>query len=176
MGDYVLERRLWLPRPRPEVFAFFADARNLSRVTPPVRQPRWLRPPPEALAAGDVMDFSVRLAGWPVRWRVFIREFDPPYRFVDVAIWGPFTRWEHRHRFIEGLEADDPGGPVGTWIEDRVTYRVPIGALGRLAHGLVVRRRIAAMFAYRDRRLREIFGSAPVSPPLRGGVGEEQRR
>ena len=42
------------------------------------------------------------LLGWPIRWRVMIREFDPPYRFVDVQLWGPFARWEHRHRFVAG--------------------------------------------------------------------------
>ena len=35
-----------------------------------------------------------------MRWRVMVREFDPPYRFVDVQLWGPFARWEHRHRFV----------------------------------------------------------------------------
>src|SRR5712692_9625927 len=127
MSDYVVERRLWLPRRRPEVFAFFADARNLARVNPPWARPRWLATPPEALFAGAVIDFSVRTAGVPVRWRVFIREFDPPYRFVDAALWGPFARWEHRHRFLEGPEREGVAGPPGTWVDDRLTYRLPLG-------------------------------------------------
>ena len=99
MPDHILERRVWLPRPRPEVFDFFADAGNLSVIQPPWARPRWLAPPPR-LAAGAVLDFRVR---WlPIAWRVMIREFDPPYRFVDVQLRGPFARWEHRHRFVEG--------------------------------------------------------------------------
>jgi hypothetical protein len=43
-------------------------------------------------------------------------------------------------------------------VEDRVTYRLPLGPLGRAAHALGVGRRIAGLFEYRDRRLREIFG------------------
>ncbi len=85
MIDHVLERRFWVPRPRPEVFEFFADPRSLALVHPPRARLRWLAPPPAALAAGAVLDFSVRLLGLPVRWRVMIREFDRPYRFVDVA-------------------------------------------------------------------------------------------
>ena len=152
MADYILERRVWLPRPRPEVFEFFADPRNLERVHPAWARPRWLAPPPARLAPGAVLDFQ---AAWlPGHWRVIVREFDAPYRFVDAQVNGPFARWEHRHRFTDGAE-----GEGGTWVEDRVTYRLPLGPLGRLIHGLGVGRRVRALFEYRDRRLRELLGS-----------------
>ena len=157
MADYVIERRLWLPRQRSEVFAFFADPRNLLKVQPAWASPRWLADPPARLDAGALLDFSVRVAGLRVRWRVMVREFDPPFRFVDAQLWGPVARWEHRHRFLEGPERE-AGGAVGTWMEDRVTYRPPLGPLGRAAHGLGAGRRIAALFEYRDLRLRELFG------------------
>jgi ligand-binding SRPBCC domain-containing protein len=153
MPDHILERRVWLPRPRPEVFDFFADAGNLSVIQPPWARPRWLAPPPPRLAAGALLDFRVR--GLPIAWRVMIREFDAPYRFVDVQLRGPFARWEHRHRFVEG---PGPGGAPGTWVEDRVTYRLPAGAIGRLVHALGGGRRLRGLFDYRDRRLRERFG------------------
>jgi len=155
MPDHILERRVWLPRPRPEVFDFFADAGNLSVIQPRWARPRWLAPPPPRLAAGAVLDFRVR---WlPIAWRVMIREFDAPYRFVDVQLRGPFARWEHRHRFVEGPQ-DKSGGEPGTWVEDRVTYRFPAGAVGRLVHALGGGRRLRGLFDYRDRRLRERFG------------------
>jgi ligand-binding SRPBCC domain-containing protein len=157
MADYVLERRVWVARPRPEVFAFFADPRNLERLHPAWARPRWLAPPPARLAAGAVLDF--RTAGLPARWRVIVREFDPPYRFVDAQLVGPFARWEHRHRFEEGAD--------GTWVEDRITYRLPLGPLGRLAHAVGAGRRIRRLFDYRDRRLRDRFGGgqAPRARP-----------
>ena len=151
MPDYILERRVWLPRPRSEVFEFFADPRNLERLHPAWARPRWLEPPPARLASGAVLDF--RAAAVPGRWRVIVREFDPPYRFVDAQLCGPFARWEHRHRFVEGAE-----GEGGTWVEDRVTYRLPWGPLGRVAHALGAGRRVRRLFEYRDRRLRELFG------------------
>ena len=100
---------------------------------------------------------SRRLAevGIPVGWRVFIREWDPPYRFVDVQVRGPYARWEHRHRFLEG--------DGGTWMEDRVTYRLPLGPIGRVAHALLVGRQLAAMWRYRTGRLEALIGS--VSSP-----------
>lgn len=156
MADYIIERRLWLPRPRPEVFAFFADPSNLAVVQPRWARPSWLAQPPARLEAGTLLDFAVRMAGVPVRWRVMVREFDPPFRFVDVQLRGPFARWEHRHRFLEGPERGEQG-PVGTWMEDRVTYRLPGGVLGTMAHTLGAGRRVRALFDFRDARLRERF-------------------
>jgi uncharacterized protein len=159
MADHVLERRVWLPRPRREVFTFLADPRNLALVTPPAARLRWLAPPPDTLQAGSVIDFSVRVWRVPIRWRVFVRELDPPHRFVDVQIWGPFARWEHRHQLVEGTPADGRAEPRGTWMEDRVTYRLPLGVVGRLAHAASAERQIARLFDYRERRLREFLGS-----------------
>ena len=161
MPDHVLERRLWLPRPRPEVFAFFADPSNLALVSAPSAHFRWLASPPPILAAGAVIDFRIRIVGLPVRWRVFVREFDAPYRFIDAQIWGPFARWEHRHLFLEGPSS----GPVGTWVEDRVTYRFPLGAVGGMAHALGGGRGIARVFDYRERRLQELLGAASSTTP-----------
>jgi ligand-binding SRPBCC domain-containing protein len=148
MADHVLEARVWLARPRPEVFAFFADPRNLGRVTPP-RMGLRLRTDVTRLAAGVVLDFGARWLGVPLRWRTYIREYDPPYRFVDVQVRGPWARWEHRHMFRE------EGG--GTWVEDRVTYRLPFGPLGRLAHAAVVEGQLRRAWAYRQARLEEFF-------------------
>jgi len=154
MADHVLEARVWLARPRPEVFAFFADPRNLLRLTPP-RAGLRLRTDCRALAAGAVLDFRVRWLGVPLRWRSYVREYDPPYRFVDVQVRGPWARWEHRHLFLE-----ESGG---TWVEDRVTYRLPLGPLGRLAHHALVERQLRALWAYRQARLGELV--APVGAP-----------
>jgi ligand-binding SRPBCC domain-containing protein len=155
MADHIRESRVWVARPRAEVFPFFADPRNLALVTPP-----WLglrvEPPLAALAAFAVFDCRIRWLGVPVRWRTFIREYDPPFRFVDVQVRGPYARWEHRHLFRE-----ERGG---TWVEDRVTYRLPLGAVGRLLHALVVRRQLDAIWRYRERRVAELLGGA-VRPP-----------
>lgn len=163
MPDHILESRLWLPRPRPEVFAFFAAPENLAVITP-----RWLgftllTPLPLQLEAGTVIDYRIRWLGLPLRWRSMIREYDPPYRFVDVQLWGPYTRWEHRHLFLEGTRDGEGEGPLGTWVEDRVVYQLPLGPLGRMAHRLLVRRQIEAIFAYRRERLLERFGGRGLS-------------
>ncbi|MBI2524782.1 MAG: SRPBCC family protein [Candidatus Rokubacteria bacterium] len=159
MADYVLESRFWLPCPRPVVFDFFADPRHLALVQPPSAHFAWSAPPPRRLEAGTVLDFTLRVLGLRLRWRVMVREFDAPYRFVDAQLWGPFARWEHRHRFVEQPERGEPGAIMGTLVEDRVTYRLPAGPLGLLAHALFARRRIARLFAHREARLRELLAA-----------------
>jgi ligand-binding SRPBCC domain-containing protein len=115
--------------------------------------------PTTTLAAGVVLDLRVTWLGIPVPWRVYIREYDPPYRFVDVQVRGPWARWEHRHLFLE-----EDGG---TWLEDRLTYRPPLGPLGRLAHALALERQVRALWAYRQRRLGELLAPAATPGPAR---------
>jgi ligand-binding SRPBCC domain-containing protein len=156
VADHVFETRVWLARPRAEVFAFFAHPGNLARITPPWLGFRLLTPEP-AMAAFTVLDYRIRWLGLPLRWRTLIREYDPPTRFLDVQVRGPYDRWEHRHLFLE--EAG------GTWVEDRVTYRLPLGPMGRAAHALVVQRQLAAIWAYRRRRIGELVAPALDGPP-----------
>jgi ligand-binding SRPBCC domain-containing protein len=156
MADYIRESRVWVARPRAAVFAFFAEPANLARITPP-----WLGftvvAAPPVLEAGAVLDYRIRWLGVPLRWRTLIREWDPPVRFLDVQVRGPYSRWEHRHLFLE--EAG------GTWVEDRVVYRLPLGPLGRLAHALAVRAQLEAIWRYRERRIGELVGPVRASPP-----------
>jgi len=156
MVDYILESPGWLAKPRGEVFTFFADPANLALLTPPWLHFRRLTAPP-TLAARAVIDYQIRWLGLPIRWRTFIREYDPPFRFVDVQLRGPYARWEHRHLFLE-----DAGG---TWVEDRVTYRLPLGPLGRVAHAILVGRQLDAIWEYRRRRIGELIAPVQSSPP-----------
>lgn len=154
MADHILEARVWLARPRDEVFAFFTEPEHLPLLVPPAYRMRLAAAPP-ALAAGAVLDWRLTWLGLSLRWRTLVREWDPPYRFVTVQVRGPCARWEHRYRFL--AEAG------GTWLEDRVTYRLPLGPLGRAGHALLVRRQLQAAWAYRTRRLGALVG--PVGAP-----------
>ena len=157
MPDHVLESRLLLPAPRARVFDFFATPENLAAITPGWLGLALLTPRPIVIAAGAVLDYRIRWLGLPFRWRSLIREYDPPYRFVDVQVIGPYARWEHRHMFLEE--------EAGTVVEDRVTYRLPLGPLGELAHRLSVRRQIETIFAYRRERLRSLLVTSAGGSP-----------
>ena len=147
VAGFELTSSLRVPRGREEMFAFFSDAHNLERITPGFLKFRVLTPAPIELREGVVIDYALRVRGVPLRWRSEITVWDPPHRFVDRQVRGPYRRWVHEHRFVS-LD----GG--GTLVEDRVEYAVPGG---RLVHALFIKRDVQAIFAYRTAVLREIF-------------------
>lgn len=146
---YVLEREQVVPRGRSEVFAFFAAAANLERLTPPTLRFHILTPAPIEMRPGAVIDYRLSLLGIPFRWRTVIEVFEPESRFVDVQASGPYKLWRHTHTF-----EDAPGG---TLLRDRVEYDLPFGPLGRLARAVFVRRQLAAIFDYRRAIIRDAF-------------------
>lgn len=162
---YRLHAEVRLDRPVGEVFRFFADAHNLDRLTPARLGFEILTPGQIEMAVGTLIDYRIRLRGFPMRWRTRITEWDPPHAFADEQLRGPYRWWIHRHRFT-------PDGD-GTIMTDTVDYGVPGGPLAPLAHALLVRRDVEAIFRYRSRVIAEVFGrGAPVSsspPPTRSG-------
>ena len=150
---YVLQRRQWVPRDLHRTFEFFERPRNLPLITPPWLDFRILTPDPIAMASGLLIDYRLRVMGVPVRWRSLIREHDPPHAFRDVQVKGPYRRWDHLHRFWR-----EDGGTV---IEDVVVYEPPGGPLGALAHRLVIRPRLEAIFDFRRERIEALLSSDP---------------
>lgn len=114
-----------------------------------------LTPGPIAMGAGSLLDYRLRLHGFPIRWQTRIEIWEPPHRFVDVQARGPYKLWEHTHLF-------EPDGEGGTVIHDRVRYSIPYGPLGALAERLFVRRDLKRIFDYRaaavEARLRPLAG------------------
>jgi ligand-binding SRPBCC domain-containing protein len=95
-----------------------------------------------------------------MRWRTRITAWEPPLRFVDEQIRGPYRRWVHEHRF-------EPRGS-STVCRDRVEYAC-FG--GRMAHDLLVRPRLLEIFEFRRRAMCELMGADPerVDHPLESG-------
>jgi ligand-binding SRPBCC domain-containing protein len=139
---HVFERHQQLPAPPDVVFPFFADARNLEAITPPLLRFRVVTPEPIVMRPGTLIQYRLRLHGVPVNWLTTIQEWDPPHRFVDVQLRGPYALWHHTH----DLRADGAGGTV---MRDTIRYAIGFGPLGELAHRLVVRRDLEAIFAFR---------------------------
>jgi hypothetical protein len=147
MKEFTLQTELWLPRPRDEIFPFFAEARNLETLTPPWLQFEVLTPAPIQMRPGALIDYRIRVHGLPIRWRTEIAEWQPPHRFVDVQLRGPYTLWHHTHTFQER--------DGGTLCADSVRYR-PRG--GAFMNWLFVRRDVEKIFQYRRQRMEAIFG------------------
>jgi ligand-binding SRPBCC domain-containing protein len=141
VSEHRLEREQVLPRRIEEVIAFFAEARNLERITPPWLVFRVLTPEPIAMRVGTLIDYRLRVHGIPLSWTTRIEQWDPGAGFVDRQIAGPYRLWHHRHSFR--AEGDS------TVVTDVVDYALPFGPLGEIAHRLLVRRDLEQIFAYR---------------------------
>jgi len=146
---YHLERELFIARPREEVFAFFADAGNLERITPPYLRFRILTPQPIMMRTGTLIDYELRLYGIRLQWRSLIEAFESPSFFIDTQLRGPYRRWHHRHEFAEVLD--------GTQVWDRVDYELSFGPVGAIVHTLSVRRSLEHIFDYRNATIAKIF-------------------
>jgi ligand-binding SRPBCC domain-containing protein len=146
---HTLRREQRLARPIDEVFAFFGDARKLEAITPPLLRFRVLTPDPIAMGPGALVRYRLRVHRIPVGWLTVIREWDPPHRFVDEQLRGPYAVWHHTHTF-------EPDGD-GTIMRDEVRYALPLGPLGELARRLFVARDVEAIFDYRARRIVELL-------------------
>lgn len=153
--EYTHRSSLDLPLPRDEVFAFFADATNLERITPPELRFRILSEQPIVLGPGSLIDYRLCLHGVPLTWRTHIAFWDPPNGFVDEQLRGPYAQWIHTHTFT-----DLPTG--GTRINDEVRYRLPFGPLGRLVHPLI-RRQVGRIFEYREGMVRAALGGGSTA-------------
>lgn len=149
MAEHILTRSLTLDLPREEVFDFFADAGNLERITPPELNFHIITPQPFDIRQGTLIDYELKLYGFPMSWRTEISVWEPPFRFVDQQLRGPYSQWIHTHTFIE-IE------PGITQIDDEVRYRLPLEPIGDIAHFLV-RRELEHIFDYRQRLLTRKF-------------------
>ena len=139
-----------LPADPERVFAFFAEPRNLERITPPWLRFRIVGDPP-SMEAGAQIHYRLRLHGIPLGWHTEITDWSPPHRFVDVQRRGPFALWEHQHTF----EATNGG----TLMRDTVDYSM---ALPRVSNRLVVARDLRAIFEYRHAVMPAAVGATEV--------------
>lgn len=147
----LLRRSLFIPRPREEVFAFFADPNNLEVITPPELGFRITRLSDFALRPGAEIHYRLRLFRVPFRWITLIPEWQPPEKFVDVQLTGPYKSWVHTHRFEEAHG--------GTRVTDEVLYSLPFWPLGEMAAPLVARQ-LRRIFDFRAGAIAKALGWA----------------
>jgi ligand-binding SRPBCC domain-containing protein len=89
MESFRLHREQWVPHSIEDVYAFFADAKNLEAITPSWLGFRIISPQPIAMRAGAQIVYRLWWHCFPVRWVTEIRCWDPPAGFVDVQLRGP---------------------------------------------------------------------------------------
>lgn len=150
MKDHILETTTIIDKPLSEVFDFFSKAENLNTITPPELEFKILTPLPIKMFPGTLIDYRIKLNGIPFKWRTEICVWEPPYRFVDQQLKGPYAKWHHTHTFKDL-------GNGKTEMTDTVLYRSPGWIFEPIIHHLYVKKRVEAIFKHREQTLLKIF-------------------
>lgn len=138
----IFEQQVTLPVSVEEAFAWHERPGALQRLMPPWEYVKILRQQ-GGIADGALVEVQIKLGLLRLRWLSEHYGYDPPHRFCDRQVKGPFALWEHTHLFEP---AADSGGCV---LRDHFEYRLPGGWLGRLLGGRMVQKKLRRMFTYR---------------------------
>jgi ligand-binding SRPBCC domain-containing protein len=151
MAVHRLKDEILIKAPLEEVWSFFANPKNLQKITPDSMGFRHeFEPDAEMVYPGMLLVYKVSpLFGIPLTWVTEITEVEPKKRFVDNQRKGPFGMWHHIHEFESTSE--------GTLVRDLLYYKMPFGILGEMVHNLTVKKQTEEMFKFRKKALQEIF-------------------
>ena len=106
------------------------------------------------MAPGALIDYQIRMFGFPFKWRTRITSWNPPHEFVDEQMSGPYKEWVHTHSFR--------GSSGGTLISDVVKYRLPLWPFGEIAYP-IVRRQLDRVFRFRQQSIVRLLGEPSSS-------------
>ncbi|MNY12696.1 hypothetical protein D3C86_1457920 [compost metagenome] len=106
---------------------------------------------PEAeIHKGMTIDYTVSpVLGIPLRWQTEITTVNYQKSFTDFQKKGPYKLWRHHHEFIPNQK--------GVMMIDTVDYELPFGIIGKMAHSLMVKKKLNAIFNFRHQVLEQLF-------------------
>lgn len=130
---------------------FFSSPKNLSKITPKDMGFTLLSDyNSEQIAEGMVIDYIVSpLLKVPLKWKTRITHVEPNKSFTDFQEKGPYKYWNHFHEFIPNK--------YDVLMKDTVDYELPFGFLGKIAHRLFVKKKLAHIFDFRYSVLEKLF-------------------
>ena len=147
--QHLFETEIRIKRRAADLFPFFADAHNLEMITPPWLHFKILSQSTPEMRAGTVLEYSLRIKKFPLRWTTLIESWNSNHSFVDTQVRGPYRLWHHTHEFFE------ENGE--TLMRDRVRYELPFGFLGEALAGWMVHRDVREIFRYRHEVISKLF-------------------
>lgn len=150
-GIYTLEVKQILNISLVEAWKFFSSPANLSKITPPHMGFIITSGTPAKMYPGQIISYKVSpFPGFKTNWVTEITQVTNQCFFVDEQRFGPYQMWHHEHRF----EVHENG----VLMTDRVTYKLPFGIFGRIAHALFVKEQLKQIFSYRIAVLEKELG------------------
>lgn len=150
-GIYTLRAKQELNISMDSAWDFFTDPKNLQKITPPHMGFEITSIVEKRAYAGQIITYKVGiLPGIRSNWVTEITAVETQQFFIDEQRFGPYRMWHHEHVF-EAL----PNGH--TLMIDKISYKLPMGILGHLAHSLFVKKQLQGIFNYRFQTLDALF-------------------
>jgi ligand-binding SRPBCC domain-containing protein len=150
MKNFRYSAEQFIPVTIEDVFAFFSKAENLEQITPPWLNFSIMTPLPIIMHRGTHISYRLKLHGIPITWHTEITEWEPPVRFVDRQLSGPYSLWVHEHSFQKK--------GTGTLMFDTIDYNFRAGIARPVINRIFVANRINNIFTYRRDKIRELLG------------------
>ena len=153
MKSYQLNFKHFLPISLEEAWAFFSSPLNLAKITPDDMEfiVTSTIDSNAKMYPGMIITYKVSpLFGIKLNWMTEITQVEEDKYFIDEQRFGPFKFWHHQHHFkaVEG----------GVEMTDILTYGLPFGILGTIAHQIMVKNKVKEIFAFREKKTNQIFG------------------
>ena len=150
---YRLEYKQVLPVSLHKAWDFFSSPKNLNEITPPSLQFEILSPEHsiQKMYEGQVIMYNIQ--PFPLiklKWVTEITCVRDGQLFIDEQRFGPYKFWHHEHHFKEVSD--------GVEMTDVLHYELPLGPIGKLVHGISIRKRVEEIFAYRKEKIEKLFG------------------
>lgn len=152
MAIYQIHEQLELPASLEQLWEFISSPVNLKEITPDhMGFDIQTSPLPKKIYPGLMISYKVSpVLGIPMNWLTEITHVKEPCYFVDEQRSGPYSLWHHEHRLVPTDR--------GVRMSDLVTYRLPAGPLGNIAHRIFVKKQLESIFSYRELALEKKFG------------------
>jgi ligand-binding SRPBCC domain-containing protein len=149
-GIYTLKATQFIPQSMDKCWDFFATPINLEKITPNQIRIEITSPETPRLFPGQLITYKIGVLPWPKRsWVTEITHVKENAYFIDQQLIGPYSLWHHIHRFTE-VE----GGVVMT---DEVSFKLPLGMVGRFLAKNYVKRKVTEIFEYRAQEIGKFF-------------------
>lgn len=151
MRIYTFHRKQKLPITLDQAWEFLSNPRNLKTITPDYMSFDILSGAEKPMFAGQIIQYIVTpILGIKTKWVTEITHVKELEYFVDEQRFGPYALWHHKH-FIKEIDG-------GVEMEDIIDYKVPMGILGQMVQPFLVKPKLEEIFAYRQKKLIELFG------------------
>lgn len=96
----------------------------------------------EGVSEGSQATIRLKMGPFSRKWVAEHHDIIPGIQFRDTQLSGPFAKWEHTHRL-------EPLSENSCQLSDRIEYRAPLGIIGELFGGRLIRGQLERTFRYR---------------------------